>query len=242
METESPRRFRRRQRSPAGSLVIGLLIATFGFTLLANNLGWGDARHFMQQFWPFILMAGGAALLLNRIREHSGNSGSGFWGAALLLGGLWAYADQRGWIHVSFWAVFGPTLLVLLGGSFVWRAFNHPHPDGTPDGYLRSFAVLSGTELKAAATPFKGGEISAVLGGAVVNLTGAQMEGDTTTLDVFSVMGGIEIFVPRDWKVVTKVGALMGGCLDSRKPTALPATKTLVIRGFAFLGGIEIKD
>jgi predicted membrane protein len=68
------------------------------------------------------------------------------------------------------------------------------------------------------------------------------MEGDSATIDVFTVMGGIEIFVPRDWNVTTQVTALMGACVDKRRPAAQPATKTLIVRGFALMGGIDIKD
>jgi LiaF transmembrane domain/Cell wall-active antibiotics response LiaF, C-terminal len=241
MSFESPRRQRhRRDRSPAGSIILGLLIGTFGLTLLANNLGWADVHHFMHQFWPFLLMAAGAGLLL--VRTQGQHSGSGFWGSALILGGLWAYADQRGWIHVSFWAVFGPTLLVLLGASFVWRAFNHPRLDAPADAYIHAFSIMSGNELKPTTKPFQGADLAAVMGGVALDLTSAQMEGDTATIDVFAVMGGIEIFVPRDWDVTTKVVAFMGACVDKRRPAAQPATKTLVVRGFALMGGVDIKD
>ena len=75
-----PRRLRnRRERGPAGSIVIGLLIGTFGLTLLANNLGWADAHRFMQQFWPFLLMAAGVGLLFIRTQGQQ-QSASGFWG------------------------------------------------------------------------------------------------------------------------------------------------------------------
>jgi LiaF transmembrane domain/Cell wall-active antibiotics response LiaF, C-terminal len=241
MSFESPRRQRHtRERGPAGSIILGLLIATFGLTLLANNLGWADVHAFMRRFWPILLMVAGAALLLVRTRGQ--HSGSGFWGSALILGGLWAYADQRDWIHVSFWAVFGPTLLVLLGASFVWRAFNHPRPDAPTDAYVHAFSIMSGNELKPSGKPFQGADLAALMGGVALDLTGAQMEGDTVTIDVFAVMGGIEIFVPRDWDVTTKVIAFMGACVDKRRPAAQPATKTLVVRGFALMGGIDIKD
>jgi hypothetical protein len=76
----------------------------------------------------------------------------------------------------------------------------------------------------------------------VLDLSGTHMEGDTATVDVLSVMGGIEIFVPRDWNVTTKVMSFMGACVDKRRPPTMPATKTLIVRGATFLGGIEIKD
>jgi hypothetical protein len=69
------------------------------------------------------------------------------------------------------------------------------------------------------------------------------MQGDTATIDVFAVMGGIEIFAPRDWDVTSKVVAFMGASVDKRRPAQTPTTrKTLVVRGFVFMGGIEIKD
>ena len=242
MSFEPRRRFReRRERSPAGSVVFGILILTFGLTLLANNLGWADVHHFMRQFWPFVLMAAGVALLFVRTQQGQ-HAGSGFWGSALILGGLWAYADQRDWIHVSFWAVFGPTLLVLLGASFVWRAFNHPRPGAEPDAYIHAFSIMSGHELKPTAKPFQGADLGALMGGVALDLTGATMEGDTVTIDVFTVMGGIELFVPRDWNVTTKVVAFMGACVDKRRPATQPATKTLIVRGFAMMGGVDIKD
>jgi len=242
MSFEPRRRFReRRERSPTASIIFGLLIGTFGLSLLANNLGWADVHDFMRQFWPFLLMAAGVALLF--VRTQRGQySGSGFWGTALILAGLWAFADQRNWIHVSFWAVFGPTLIVLVGASFVWRAFNHPRPDAQPEAYLHAFSIMSGHELKPTTTPFQGADLGAVMGGVVLDLTAATMDGDTATIDVFAIMGGIEIFVPRDWNVTTKVVAFMGACVDKRRPPTQATTKTLVVRGFAMMGGVDIKD
>ena len=176
------------------------------------------------------------------IRRDQNRNRYGFWGTALIFGGLWAYAAQRDWVHVNFWAVFGPTLLVLLGASFVSRALYHPRQDGESDSYIHSFAIFAGNELKPTSTPFAGADLAALMGGVVLDLSNSQMEGDTATVDVLSVMGGIEIFVPRDWNVTTKVMSFMGACVDKRRPATLPATKTLIVRGATFLGGIEIKD
>lgn len=237
MAIETPRR-RFRERHPMGYLVIGSLIALYGLGLLADNLGFGDVRYYMRHAWPAVLVIVGITLLIRRDQAHGHY---GFWGTVCIFGGLWAYASQRDWIHVNFWAVLGPTLLVLLGASFVYRAFHHPRPD-TSDAYIHSFAFMSGNELKPTSAPFHGADLNSVMGGVVLDLTGTQMEGDVATVDVFTLMGGIEIFVPRDWNVTSKVVTFMGACVDKRRPQTLPATKTLVVRGFAFLGGIEFKD
>src|SRR5690349_17243166 len=214
-----PGRRLRRERSPIAYLVIGSLIALYGLGLLFDNLGFGEVRYYVRHAWPAVLVIVGIALL---IRRDQNRNRYGLWGTVLIFGGLWAYAAQRDWIHVNFWAVFGPTLLVLLGASFVYRALYHPRPSGDNDSFIHSFAVFSGNELKPTSTPFSGADLAALMGGVVLDLTGTQMEGDTATVDVLSVMGGIEIFVPRDWNVTTKVMSFMGACVDKRRPPAMP--------------------
>jgi hypothetical protein len=239
MAIETPRRRIRRERSPIGFLILGSLIAMYGLGLLADNLGLGDVRYYMRHAWPAVLVILGIILLVRRDQSHGH---FGFWGTVCVFGGLWAYAAQRDWIHVNFWAVFGPTLLVLLGVSFVYRALHHTRPEAGSESFIHSFSIMSGNELKPTATPFQGADLGSLMGGVVLDLTGAQMAGDVATIDVFTVMGGIEIFVPRDWNVTTKVFSFMGACVDKRRPTAMPATKTLIVRGSVFLGGVEIKD
>jgi len=234
MTFESRARDRRSPRSTAGAVIAGALIAIFGLTLLANNLGFGDLRNTLRHFWPFALVTLGVATLFQQRQQ--------FWGLVMIVGGLWAYAAQRNWIEASFWAVFGPTLLVLLGGAVVWRAFMHPQPESESNAFIHTFAVMSGTEHKPSAIPFQGADLSAVMGSVKLDLTGAQLEGDTAIIDVFTIMGGIEIFVPRDWDVTLKVVSVMGASVDKRRPATLPVSKTVVVRGFAFMGGIEIKD
>jgi predicted membrane protein len=229
----------RGSRSTAQSIIIGALIVTFGLTLLANNLGWADLRSVMRQFWPFALVVFGIASLF------TSRPGSRFWGLVMIVGGIWFYASIAGWIHVPFWAVFGPTLLVLLGGAVVWRALAHPTPKPTDateqSAFINTFAVMSGSEHKPA-QPFQGAHLSTVMGGVKLDLTGVEMQGDTAIIDVFSVMGGIEIFAPRDWDVTSKVVTFMGASVDKRRPAQTPSNKKLIVQGLVFMGGVEIKD
>ena len=234
MATEDPRDPERRPH-PLGIIIVGLVVITFGLSLLANNLGWSDARYFFQSAWPLLLVVAGAGILLQR------RQGNGFWGIALILAGLWSFAAQQHWLRVNFWSVFGPTLIVLVGASLVWRAVTRRRPDSTADAYIHSFAVFSGAELRPTA-PFQGADLTAVLGGAKLDLTSTPMMGDSTTIDVFAFMGGVEILVPSDWNVVIKVGSFMGACVDKRRPSTLPQTKQLIVRGSSIMGGVEIKN
>jgi len=218
-------------------VVLGIGLALFGAALLASNLGWFDLRQVLWRFWPALLIVGGAAILLQRRHRSS------LWGFILIFWGCWIYADHFNWIRVNFWAVFGPTLLVLIGGSLVWRALSVGQQSRatSEDSFIRAFALMSGNEQRPA-VPFRGAELTAVMGGVKLDLTGAQLEGDTATIDVFAMMGGIEIYVPRDWEVANKVTALMGACIDKRRPATVSQGKRIIVTGMAVMGGIEIKD
>jgi Cell wall-active antibiotics response 4TMS YvqF len=218
-----------------GVALIGVLIIAAGAVLLGGNLGLIDSHYVFHNIGPVIVFLIGAALLARRRHDQV------LLGLVLMFVGAWGFATQQQWIKVHFWAVIGPMLLVLAGGSVVWRAFNRPAPEGIGDAYLRTFAIFSGSELRPT-VPFEGADLTAVMGGVKVDLTNAPMAHDTATIDVFALMGGTEILVPRDWDVTVRVISLMGGISDKRRPATAPATKHLIIQGMAVMGGVEIKD
>ena len=218
-----------------GVAIVGVLIILAGAVLLAGNLGLIDSHYVFRNFGPVVIFILGAATLMRRRHDQV------LLGLILMFVGAWGFATQQQWIKIHFWAVIGPLMLVLAGGSVVWRAFNRPVPQGAGDAYIRTFAVFSGAELRPT-VPFQGADLTAVMGGIKLDLSNASMAGDTAVVDVFALMGGGEIFVPRDWDVTVKVISLMGGCSDKRRPSTLPATKHLIIQGMAVMGGVEIKD
>jgi len=215
--------------------ILGVLIIGVGAVLLAGNLGVIDAHYVFRNFGPVVLFILGAALLMRRRHDQV------LLGLVLMFVGAWGFATQQQWIKIHFWAVIGPMMLVLAGGSVVWRAFHRPAPEGAGDAYIRTFAVFSGAELRPT-VPFEGAELTAVMGGVKLDLSNAPMARDTAVIDVFALMGGTEIFVPRDWDVTVRVVSLMGGCSDKRRPATGPATRHLIIQGMAVMGGVEIKD
>jgi Cell wall-active antibiotics response 4TMS YvqF len=120
--------------------------------------------------------------------------------------------------------------------------YTRPTPDEEHAEFIRAFAVLSSNELRPVSRPFRGADLSSVLAGVKLDLTSARMEGDTARIEVFAFCGGIEIYVPPDWTVTSKVATLMGGYTDKRRPTTILPTKTLIIDGFAIMSGIEVRN
>jgi predicted membrane protein len=89
--------------------------------------------------------------------------------------------------------------------------------------------------------PFFGANMTAVMGGIELDLRQATLPEDAV-IELFAFWGGIEIYVPPDWTVTSKVTTLLGGFVDKRRPTSVVPTKTLTVRGMVVMGGIEVKN
>jgi hypothetical protein len=115
---------------------------------------------------------------------------------------------------------------------------------------LNIFVVMGGMKRNSTSQHFRGGEVTAVMGGAQLDLRQATIPpGEEAALDIFAVMGGCEIKVPPSWTVVTPIVPIMGG-IDDKRPASLPGdaetfagkpAPRLVLRGLLLMGGIEIK-
>lgn len=119
-----------------------------------------------------------------------------------------------------------------------------------PASHVSMFSVMSGVRRVSNASPFRGGDIMAFMGGAHLDLRMATIApGEEAILDVTVIMGGVEIVVPNNWVVSTPVFPFMGAVEDKRL-TPLPSegkvpdggSPRLVIRGFVMMGNIELRS
>jgi hypothetical protein len=128
--TLRPHRYRRERNrhphGPVGTLIGGAVLAIYGFGLLLDNMGFGDMRHYVHQAWPAVLVVVGVTLLIHR---DANRNHFGFWGTVCMFAGVWMYASQHDWIHFGFWSLVVPTALVLIGGSFIYRALQRYDED-----------------------------------------------------------------------------------------------------------------
>jgi predicted membrane protein len=105
---------------------------------------------------------------------------------------------------------------------------------------LNTTAVMSGAKVKSDAQNFRGGELTAVMGGIELDLRQASIEGEAV-LNVFALWGGISIKVPTDWSIVLNGVPILGGIDDKTLPPMNP-TKRLIIDGEVIMGGVEIRN
>ena len=113
--------------------------------------------------------------------------------------------------------------------------------EGAEDS-ISKIAVLCGSKSRITSQAFRGGDITAFMGGCELDLTAADLGPEEAVVDVFALMGGVEITVPPDWTVDARVIPFMGGMDDSTDRSTADPAKRLVIKGFVMMGGIEIKS
>ncbi|WP_443939562.1 LiaF transmembrane domain-containing protein [Pedobacter sp. MW01-1-1] len=116
-------------------------------------------------------------------------------------------------------------------------------PKFKSNDFLELTSIFGGNDQTIISKSFKGGEITAVFGGANVNLTQSDFE-DTVSLDVTAVFGGIKLIIPPNWIIKSNVTAVFGSVEDKRGVILQEGVpqKVLILEGIAMFGGIDIKS
>ncbi|HEX8314843.1 MAG TPA: DUF5668 domain-containing protein [Flavisolibacter sp.] len=103
-------------------------------------------------------------------------------------------------------------------------------------------AIFGGVKKNMFSKTFKGGDITAFMGGAEINLTQADFNGKVM-IDCFNMFGGTKLIIPPDWEVQSDIVAIFGGVDDKRLPvTAAAPGKVLYLDGTCLFGGLEIRS
>jgi hypothetical protein len=224
----------RDERAPSHwpRLVIGVGVAAIGAIELAANLDLADPDRIYPVFWPAALGALALAFLLGRAGHPTRVWGWLFAALAVI------FAVRGPSLEIPLW----PVALILAGFALVRRALAGPRPEATADGSaVSSFAMMSGLEQTNRSAAFRGGDLTAVMGGVGLDLRGARLAPEGATLEVFALWGGIEVTVPEGWAIDLKVLPLLGGFDDKTRPAdAAAAGPRLTIRGTVLMAGGEV--
>ena len=218
-------------------LMFGLLIILIGIVFTLDNLDVVEADRFLK-YWPAGLIVIGTAKLLQVRTGH----GSPLGGLFFVGAGSWMLLRTLDLVEfriISLW----PLLLVLAGGLVVWQSIRGPRlaRDVQSNSVVNATAILSGVQRGSNSRQFRGGELTAFMGGCGVDLRQAEIHGEAV-IEVFAMWGGIDIRVPESWNVVGQVTPIMGGYEDATRTTGDPRAHTLIVRGVVLMGGVEVKN
>lgn len=181
-----------------------------------------------------------------------------WWPIGLILAGLFSMAANPGhWpvalIIVAVGAAFllsrldvvdlgnivVPAALILIGLVVIFgRGLGSKVDAGDR---VNSFNVFSGSELSSRSSQFQGGSVSAVFGGAEIDLRQARLAPDAT-IDVFTAFGGVELRVPPDWHVAVRGLPLFGGIDNVTAKGTIPEdAPVLSVNATVLFGALEVK-
>jgi len=248
-----------RDNRRSGQVLRGLIIVVIGAVFLLQNIGldipywvlsWhtlllvlgifiGARRNFTGIGWLIMVLIGFYYTLEAITALHFELSKYGL-GAGLVILGTYIIIKPRSRFkdrfNVRYKHKFSRTDAFNATDEFKKSAVNN-------QDIIDVVAVFGGSHQTVYSKNFKGGDITAIFGGADINLVQADFE-ETAVIDVSAIFGGVKLVVPQNWAIKSNVTAAFGSVEDKRVHT-VPAdglNKTLVLQGVAFFGGIEIKS
>ncbi len=193
--------------------------------------------------WQMVLIGIGILSLI------SGNRTTG--SILILIGGFFLIdhffdipreLKQIGWPVLIIAA--GVVLLLKHGRRQDERKISEPKSKTVMD-YFDDFVIFGGREIFINSQNFMGGKTTSIFGGAEYDLRQASLSENGAVIDCLCLFGGCGFKVPPDWAIKNEVTAIFGAFTDKRGSTfgqiVSNPSKTLVIRGFAAFGGVEIK-
>ena len=110
--------------------------------------------------------------------------------------------------------------------------------DGAVDNLV---GILSGVDRRGYWQPAGQVNVYVFMGGARLDFRDAGLLEGTTVIDVYACMGGAMLIFPPDVEIETRGNGFMGGFSHVAQHTDDPSDPRVVVRGFACMGGVEIK-
>lgn len=219
-------------RRPLPQVLLGALIVAVGVLALLSQLGVVEITlgELLSTWWPMIIIVVGLAALGTVPRAWLGPS-------IIIAVGVFFQLDRLDVVDVNLWEFTWPVAIILVGLSLITRVGRR----STDEQRINSAVVWWGTERRTSSQDFRGGSLSAIMGGIEVDLRQAAIV-ERAEISVFAFWGGIEMKVPPTWRVRATGLPLLGGWDDQTTAPADPHAPELVVHITAIMGGAEIKN
>lgn len=215
-------------KRPLSQIVIGVLVVTIGVIALLGQTGVLDAGVLISTWWPMLIVALGLAALVAAPRAWIGP-------LLVVTVGVGLQLSRLDVIDVNLWGFLWPVLIILLGLAILFRLGTQ----STDADTVSSAVIWWGAERATTSQQFRGGSLSAIMGGIELDLRQADIVG-RADVSVFVWWGGVEIIVPPTWRVRVDGLPLLGGWENKTGTPERPDAPELAVHVTAIMGGVEI--
>jgi hypothetical protein len=193
-----------------------------------------DAGAIIDQWWPVAVIALAVIAAATERRLSLGP-------AALFVIGVLLLVDQLDLVQVD--AILWPIVAVLAG---VWLLLNRTRRGTSREQVAERqdvVALLGASESKNRSDHFRHANVSAVFGGATLDMRDAHLD-PGASVDALAVFGGVDVVVPEGWRVSMSGLPIFGGYEDkTHGDRALsPDAPVLKVGATAIFGGVTVKN
>ncbi len=229
---------RHRPVANIGRILLGLVVVAVGVLFLLDSAGVLDASSAIDHWWPMAIVALGLLQLAQRPRSLTGPLLLIVAGGVLLL-----FTTDA--VHGNAWSYVWPIAVIVAGLLLL----SHRRGVGTlPAGVDRDDTIVAtgifgGPNVASASQQFHSASLTAIFGGVTLDLRRATPAPGGATITATAAFGGIDILVPRGWRITTSSTPLFAG-VDDKTDTSTDLAAdapTLHVDALALFGGIAIK-
>jgi predicted membrane protein len=218
-----------------GRLLFGVVLLVAGILFLLDLGDYVNATEIIGNWWPIVVIAFGLVSLIGPARSVIG-------GTIVIIVGVILLLATLDIIAVSAAELILPLILIAVGiGVLFVRSGMRAGAD--PYNTVSGFAVFGGQDIVSRSDAFKGGSLSALFGGVSLDLRQATIDPDGAGIDIFAAFGGIDVIVPRGWRVTVSGMPIFGAFEDSvdRSVEPEPDAPQVRVGGVVLFGGVDVK-
>ncbi len=237
------------------SLFVAGAFIVSGSLLLARNLGYVSPYLFSLIIsWPVLVIAIG---VLQLIKSHITA------GLILIATGSYFLLPRINELDTEWLSLFWPVILIVGGVWLFFRMWGHKHTNdhgrkkedytsssySATNGFVESEVTFGGAEHIVLDPVFTGAHVRNTFASTLLDLRHTQLQQEKTYMDIECTFGGVELYIPSEWKVSVLIDTTLAGYTDKRhsgknqeEENAGNNKKELIIRGKLVFSGLEIKD
>ncbi|GAA3458651.1 LiaF domain-containing protein [Saccharothrix longispora] len=210
---------------------IGTVLVVFGVLGVLDAVGVVDAWETAASWWPVAVIGLG---VVGAMAQGHLSPGPG----VVVAIGVVLLADT---LDLTRGSLLWPALLLFSGGGVLLGLRRHRTNDHRDTG-ATPVALFGGTKVRERSEHLTRVGVSAIFGGATLDLRDAHVDREAD-VDAFALFGGIEVLVPRGWRVSLGGLPVFGGYDDNTDDGPVDPDAPLVrVNVTAVFGGVDVRN
>lgn len=246
----------------ANGIMVGLLFILIGLLYAGSALDLFEFSIFFPGWWTMFIIIPSLYALTRKNEEKTGPI------IGLIIGVCFLINAQDFAFRIEFWPMAVAVICFAIGWKLMFpNKKKHKHVEFTYSGatkeneveadevkfentysknnggYVNANAILGGKDIRVDNECFTGADINVIMGAVELNLRNAIITEDVS-INVTAIMGGVDIYVPANVRIVTDGCTTIMGGIDVNTNYANfhgVDTPRVFITGTCIMGGIDIE-